>query len=53
MSAGVAGGDRDTAVRSVVSPPNGKPIEKRKGDIAEQKKGRRLTGRLRNAAGWG
>ena len=51
VSAGVAGGDRDTAVRRVETLPSAKPIEKPKEDIAGRKKARKLIGRLKNAAG--
>jgi len=53
VSAGVAGGDRDTAVRRVVRLLSAKPIEKPKEDIERRKKAKRLIGRLKNAAGWG
>jgi len=53
VSAGVAGGDRDTAVRRVETLQGTKPIEKPKEDIGRRKKARRLIGRLRNVVGWG
>jgi len=40
VSAGVVGGDRDTAVQSVAAQPSTKLIEKPKKDIVRQKKGR-------------
>jgi len=40
VSAGVVGGDRDTAALSVAVLPGTKPIEKLKKDIVRQKKGR-------------
>ena len=38
VSAGVVGGDRDTAVQNVAALPSGKHIEKPKKDIVGQKK---------------
>jgi len=52
VSAGVVGGDRDTAVQSVAALPSAKHIEKTKGDIARRKKARRLIERLKTAVGW-
>jgi len=51
VSAGVVGGDRDTAEQSVASLPSAKHIEKSKEDIVGQKKGRMLIGRLKTAVG--
>lgn len=52
VSAGVVGGDRDTAVQNVAALPSGKHIEKPKKDIVGQKKERRLIERLKTAVGW-
>jgi hypothetical protein len=52
VSAGVVGGDRDTAAQSVASLPSAKHIEKTKEDIVGQKKARRLIERLKTAGGW-
>ena len=52
VSAGVVGGDRDTAVQSVAVLPGTKLIEKPKKDIVRQKKGRKLIERLKTAVAW-
>ena len=51
VSAGVVGGDRDTAAQSVAALPSAKHIEKPKKDIVGQKKARRLIEKLKIAAG--
>jgi len=52
VSAGVVGGGRDTAARSVAELPGTKHIEKLKKDIVRRKKGRRLIERLKTAVEW-
>jgi len=52
VSAGVVGGDRDTAAQSVAELPNTKHIGKLKKDIVRRKKGRRLIERLKTAVEW-
>jgi len=52
VSVKAAGGDRPTAVMSVVMLQSAKHTKKPKKDTVRQKKGKNLIVRLKTAAGW-